>query len=249
MYSRQVLEQARALRARGLSISEVSRQLGVSRASVRTWCLSAPSASQRRDECPLCTDAVLDASAYASLLGFYLGDGTLSEAARYYSLRISCDADYPEIIADVSSSIRLVRPRATVFRVRAPGVIVVQANWRHWPCLFPQHGPGRKHERPIVLAPWQRRIVDEHPAPLLRGLFHSDGSRLCNNVTRRGTSGTTTYRYPRWQFSNRSDDIHRICQDALDLVGVPWRRSSAVHTSVSTRAGVAALDTLIGPKR
>jgi hypothetical protein len=25
---------------------------------------------------------------------------------------------------------------------------------------FPQHGPGRKHERPIVLEPWQLEIVD-----------------------------------------------------------------------------------------
>jgi hypothetical protein len=32
-----------------------------------------------------------------------------------------------------------------------------------WPCLIPQHGPGRKHERKIELVDWQRDIVDEHP--------------------------------------------------------------------------------------
>ena len=43
----------------------------------------------------------------------------------------------------------------------SPGAIVVSTvAWQHWPCLFPQHGPGRKHERPIVLEHWQRVIVD-----------------------------------------------------------------------------------------
>jgi len=38
------------------------------------------------------------------------------------------------------------------------------------------------------------------------------------------------------------------CSDALDLVGVAWRRSGQRTISVSTRAGVARLDGLIGPK-
>ncbi len=32
----------------------------------------------------------------------------------------------------------------------------VSAYSRSWPCLFPQHGPGMKHTRPIYLAPWQQ---------------------------------------------------------------------------------------------
>lgn len=99
---------------------------------------------------------------------------------RYHALRISCDAAYPGIVDDVDSTIRLVHPSRPVFRFRAPGVVVVQSHWKHWPCLFPQHGPGRKHERPIVLEDWQERIVAEHAADFLRGLFHSDGSRVRN---------------------------------------------------------------------
>jgi len=38
-----------------------------------------------------------------------------------------------------------------------------------WPCLFPQHGPGRKHERKIELAPWQEAIVDREPEQFIRG--------------------------------------------------------------------------------
>ena len=53
----------------------------------------------------------------------------------------------------------------------------------------------------------------------------------------------------RWQFTNESDDIRRLCRWALDLVDVPWRRSDRRTISVSTRAGVARLDELIGLKR
>ena len=35
---------------------------------------------------------------------------------------------------------------------------------------------------------------------------------------------------------------------ALDLAGIPWRRSNRKTISVSTRAGVARLDELIGRK-
>lgn len=38
-----------------------------------------------------------------------------------------------------------------------------------------------------------------------------------------------------------------VC-DALDLLGIPWRQSAHRTISVSTRAGAARLDELIGPK-
>ena len=49
-----------------------------------------------------------------------------------------------------------------------------------WPCLFPQHGPGKKHLRRIVLTRWQERSVRRAPELLLRGLIHSDGCRFVN---------------------------------------------------------------------
>ncbi|ANH40083.1 hypothetical protein I601_3678 [Nocardioides dokdonensis FR1436] len=61
-------------------------------------------------------------------------------------------------------------------------------------------------------------------------------------------AGWTWAPYPRWQFSNTSDDIRDLCCWALDLVDVAWRRSSTTTISVSTRAGVARLDELVGLK-
>ncbi|HEX4190450.1 MAG TPA: hypothetical protein VHZ06_05590 [Marmoricola sp.] len=76
--------------------------------------------------------------------------------------------------------IQAVHPERRTYRVAAPGVTVVQSYWKHWPHLFPQHGPGRKHERVLRLEPWQRDIVEAYPADFLRGLFHSDGSLVKN---------------------------------------------------------------------
>jgi hypothetical protein len=122
-------------------------------------------------------------------------------------------------------------------------------SWKHWPCLFPQHGPGRKHERSIVLANWQEDVVLDFPADFLRGLFHSDGARVRNWATRTVAGRRRRYDYPRWQFVNRSEEILQLCCWALDLVEVAWRRSGPRTVSVSRREAVAALDAMIGPKR
>jgi hypothetical protein len=121
-----------------------------------------------------------------------------------------------------------------------PSSVEVSAYSRSWPCLFPQHGPGRKHKRSIALADWQRELVAKMPEPLLRGLIHSDGCRFVNTGT--------NWRCARHSFSNRSEDILGIFQAACELVGVHCTR--APHTVyVSRKADVAVLDEFIGPKR
>jgi hypothetical protein len=248
MYPERVRAEALTRLAAGRSLSDVSRELSISRSALRAWRDSGPPAGPARS-CPRCDDAELAGPAYAALLGYYLGDGCLSATPLCFSLRVSCDASWPGIVADVVAALRGVRPGANVFRVSAPGVVVVAANWKHWPCLFPQHGPGRKHERPIVLEDWQSAIVDAQPAAFLRGLFHSDGSRVANWATRVVAGERRRYDYPRWQFTNNSADIRGLCCAALDLVDVAWRQSNWKTISVSRRADVERLDGLIGPKR
>ena len=106
----------------------------------------------------------------------------------------------------------------------------------------PQHGAGPKHPRPIVLEPWQRSIaVDRHPRLLLRGLIQSDGWRGVNRIGRR-------YAYPRYMFSNRSEDIRNLFVDACRAVGVVATPTSRWQLSVARGDDVALLDTFIGPK-
>jgi hypothetical protein len=112
---------------------------------------------------------------------------------------------------------------------------------KSWPCLFPQHGPGRKHEREIVLSGWQRRLVARWPALMLRGLIQSDGCRFQN--TGRGWS------HPRYSFTNHSPGIRSIFCDACDLMGLHWTTSAVRTIYVSRKADVATLDRFVGPKR
>ena len=107
---------------------------------------------------------------------------------------------------------------------------------------------GRKHQRKIDLEPWQQEIVNSHPGDFARGLFHSDGCRLINRVRRPVKGGDRWYEYPRYLFVNRSDDIHRLCGEALDRLGVAWRFSKPTTISVARREAVARLDEFVGPK-
>jgi hypothetical protein len=200
--------------------------------------------------CPRCDGAPFDGRAYAELLGWYLGDGYISSGRRgVFNLHVVNDATYTGLNAHLLDLMAAVKPNGRPHTRQVPGAVVTTVSWKHWPCLFPQHGPGRKHERPIVLEPWQQEVTTEFPADLLRGLFHSDGCRVDNWATRMVGGQRRRYDYPRWQFVNASEDILGVCTWALDLVDVAWRRSGPRTVSVSRREAVAALDEMIGPKR
>jgi hypothetical protein len=178
--------------------------------------------------------------AYAYLLGLYLGDGCLSWHRRdVYCLRITLDVKYPNIIADCARAMATVSARR-VAQTPAKGCVVVNASWKHWPCLFPQHGPGKKHLRTIELVPWQREIARKEPGRLLRGLIHSDGCRILNRV-----NGTA---YPRYHFTNKSKGILEIFCTACDDYRVHWTAPRPTMLSVARRTDIARLDLVIGPK-
>lgn len=132
-----------------------------------------------------------------------------------------------------------------VGQVQREGCVEVTSCSQHWPCMFPQHGRGPKHLRPIVLEPWQRWVaIERHPKSLLRGLIHSDGCRATNTI--KAPSGT--YSYPRYQFSNRSAEIRAIFTLACERVRIECRPSNAWTVSVSKMSEVARMDEFVGPK-
>jgi hypothetical protein len=245
VYSSAVRDRALVLRAEGRSVAEIARTLLVSRAAVSDW-LTNPSRSVTADarRCFVCAGSPApDPEAYSYLLGQYLGDGYIAVTARVTRLRIACAERYPLIAAEVDKAMRVVSGNRTSLVVSI-GYTDRGYYWKHWPCLFPQHGRGPKHARRIELAGWQREIVEAHPWPLIRGLIHSDRCRSVNRVTTRGKP----YAYPRYFFSNESGDIIGIFCAALDRVAVPWRLCRPNLVSVARRAAIAELDRYVGPK-
>ncbi|MHA6623014.1 hypothetical protein ACU436_38460 [Pseudonocardia sp. DLS-67] len=105
-----------------------------------------------------------------------------------------------------------------------------------------------KHTRSIVLEPWQDELVDQHTGAFLRGLFHSDGCRITNWAPRKSAGDARRYEYPRYFFTNKSEDILALCSVSLDLLGVAHRFPRPDTISVARREAVAALDVVVGPK-
>jgi len=242
-----LVNEALELRTLGLTAREIGERLAIPRGTVSGWIngrIPRPKAAGE-GECGACGGPGHDfrdlPSAYVYLLGLYLGDGCIATHPRgVYRLRLILDAAYPKILDEAEQAMRTARPSSRVGRVARPGCFEVSSYWKGWPCLFPQHGPGKKHQRYIELSNWQVELVSRRPDLMLRGLVHSDGCRFMN-------TGRGGWRNPRYAFSNLSLDIRRIFTDTCDLLGLHWTTSSRT-VYVSRKADVARMDRFIGPK-
>jgi hypothetical protein len=87
----------------------------------------------------------------------------------------------------------------------------------------------------------EEAIVERETEVFLRGLIHSDGCRCINRVYGK-------YYYPRYLFSQVSDDIRAIFCAACDRLGIEWRLNKWNSVSIARRDSVARLDEFIGPK-
>lgn len=247
--SKESQDRVRYLLDTGLGDDEISKRSGVGRATVRRW---------RRRGFPTPTTPVTfqpewwgadRRRTYAYLLGQYLGDGYVGLIGDSSSLVLACDAQYERIIEECLEAIAEFAPNppALLLPPDTKGTRIV-SYWAGWRLMFPQHGPGKKHEREIRLEEWQEAIVEEFPKDLIRGLIHSDGSRCLNTFTVELKGGPREYSYPRYFFTNYSADIRRIFCEGCDRIGVRWSRSNWRNISISHRRSVALLDGFVGPK-
>ncbi|MFE9247491.1 IS630 transposase-related protein [Streptomyces sp. NPDC007088] len=244
-----------ALLESGRSLNSVSKQTGVARATIREWQKRLLPRGRVASSCCRCQSSPqepADPAAYAYLLGLYLGDGCLSTGRRgVHTLRIACADTWPGLIRACAVAMASVLPN-NVWRTQCEGCVAVSSSSKHWTCLFPQHGPGKKHERHIFLENWQQEVVDAHPWAFVRGLIHSDGSRIINWTQRTIAGELKRYEYVRYFFTNRSDDIRGLYCATLDTLGVEWtvlhRDKRALNISVARKASVALMDRHVGPK-
>ena len=247
MHSAETVAQVLQLRESGLGARRISAVTGLPVRTITDWLAGRTPGGRRDPSAPRCdrcgasSHLIIDPAAYAYVLGLYLGDGHVSAHARdVFKLRIVLDEAYPEIIARCCAAVGALVPNK-VNQVRRRGCVEVYSYSKAWPCLLPQVAPGKKHERPIRLQPWQRFYAEEYAHDLLRGLIHSDGCRFIN-------TGRDGWRAPRYCFKNFSGDIRRIFCEACDVLSIRWTESGNT-IYVSRKADVARLDEYIGPKR
>jgi hypothetical protein len=245
MHDLELRYRALDLIAAGVNDCEVSRRLGVARTTVRHWRWATERNAPPRALCWRCWQPTrrveLSPADYAELLGLYLGDGHISPMPRTVRLRLSLDAKYPRIISDAEALLRRAFPDSRVGRVIADSgsTVVLWVYHRHLSCLFPQHGPGKKHERPIELEPWQHELVGAAPWAFVRGCIRSDG---CSFINRTGR-----YSYLSFEFRNWSTDILGIFASTCAAVGL-HPRQYANRVRLCRRADVAELMTYVGVK-
>jgi hypothetical protein len=188
------------LRAAGSNHCEIARRTGVPRSTARDWTTGRlPSRPRSGQGCARCGGSEhafehLDGAAYAYLLGAYLGDGYIARHPRgVHRLRISLDNRYPGIVEECRRAAQVVLPdnRVAIQRLEERGCSEVYVYSKSLICLFPQSGPGRKHERPVRLSRWQKEKVRGSTEAFLRGLLHTDGCRIATRcATARGPMST-----------------------------------------------------------
>ena len=171
MHSRAEVAAVLDLVAEGLTTSEIARRAGIPRSTVKDWLGGRIPSGAWWLPCDAHAFEGLDRAAYAYLLGMYLGDGCISTSKRgVHRLRITLDAVYPGIVGECVAAMSKVTPgRVRVGAKSGERAVEVSNYWNHWPCVFPQHGPGRKHLRPIGLRPWQEEMVSSHVELFIRG--------------------------------------------------------------------------------
>lgn len=248
MRSQTEFDEVLGLVEEGRNDTEIFQVTGIPRTTVRDWrrglgALTIRTGGGSGLACPLGHNfGGLPPREYCYLLGLYLGDGYIARSQRVWKLRITMDERYPGIIEECCGAMeRIMLGQTAHILQRQTKCVEVSMYSKHWPCFFPQHGSGRKHERRIELEPWQEMLVGKATECLLRGLIHSDGCRVV--TLDRGNPST------RYHFSNRSEDIKRIFCESLDRLGIDWTRPSEKQIAVYRKAGVARLDEFIGPKR
>jgi hypothetical protein len=258
MHPPEVRAEALALVEAGLNDCEISRRLRIPRTTVRDmrWYRDSPRHRGKHptaitETCPRCWRPAkpirFAREDYSALLGFYLGDGCISDLARTQRLRISLDTKYPGIIDAVQALLVRSFPHnpVDVIPYHDGACVNVSIHSRHLACAFPQHGPGKKHERRIELEPWQEAILRAEPWAFIRACIWTDGCAFINR--------TGPYEYLSYDFANCSADIarlfKRVCEELALRPRISEDARGCFHVRINRRESVALMLARVGLKR
>ena len=211
---------------------EIASILGVDRGTVTKWLKEKPKNIDRLDFLSIIKN---ENKIYSYILGLYLGDGYINKTDRAYRLRIFLDKKYSFLNDFVKEKME------KLFIYNKVGVNFEKSDCyelsvynKNLPDMFPQHGGGAKHTRPIILEEWQVSIIDW--LELIKGLFHSDGS----------------YYFDRdkdyYDFTNKSPEILELFKIGCEQINVNFTQPSKFHIRIGKRKDVKILKELIGTK-
>jgi hypothetical protein len=223
-YTKEQMGQVKKLFEDGKNQCEISRITGIPRGTLKSWLIPTYKRitdKPRNNYIPITDfDEYLDTpekrAAYSFILAVYLCDGVISrfKTFRVPSMRLFNDSKYPKNTSEWAEKLKIIFPENSVNVHKRPryNCNVVLLYSRKLLDLFPQYGNGRKHTRKLVFADWQKKIVQEFPEEFIRGCIQSDGCIYNQKV-----NGKV---YPRYAFTNMSEDIIDMLLWSLSLVGI-----------------------------
>lgn len=189
--------------------------------------------------------------AYAYILGIYLGDGCITlqdEKKKIYRLRITCDAKYPNIINQISDSLKLIMPANKIGFIKRYyqghlSCIDISCYSKLWSDIFSFYRVGRKHTYSIELENWHKEVIKSCTKDFWIGLYQSDGSRFYNKQSKQ----------IEYNFTQKSTDITNLFCWACDILnigyGAYWCPSRAAYTvSIVKSMDVANIEKFAKPK-
>jgi hypothetical protein len=228
MHPPEVKARALELVAQGLNHCEISRRMGIPpRNDPRLAAADLRPAQPRdpqRDMPPLLARRKADALHAWRLRGASrdLPRRRLPLGAPPHPATSGRAEKYPRIISDVRCLLERCIPHNRVDEVRSIACVHVSVYSTHPSCVLPQHGLGRKHERRILLEPWQHGLVDVAPWPFIRGCFRTDGCVFVNR--------TRPYEDLSYDFANKSDDMSSYS----------WAHAGSSASATGPRDGMGA---------
>jgi hypothetical protein len=156
---------------------------------------------------------------------------------------------YQQIVQDAAELLWRCLPENRVHVVKRTGCVDVSVYSSHLPCLLPQHGSRKKHERAIRLEGWQQDLLDEAPWPFIRACIRTDG---CAFINRTDVHRPKPYEYLTYEFANCSTDIAALFRAMCSKVGVLTRATQdgrgVWHVRINRRESVALLEHHVGRK-
>ena len=226
---------AKELLSKGMSESAAARHSGIPRVTIRDWLQRGfhPRSERTEIENPATyiNHSEKRRSAYAFILGEYLGDGCVRTYHRgVFRLDIYNDARYEGLNQLIEQKLAVILPDNKVGRIlQSRNCWDIYVYSKNIPVLFPQMGAGRKHNRKIRLRPWQIEIIDDYPNEFIKGLIYSDGCIYDNNMKKGGRE----YSYRSYSFSNKSKDIANYLSRSLKRIGIDvaprWAKNGEIY--------------------
>ncbi len=248
VYNDEEKNQVYKLAEEGMNKSDISRRLNIPRGTLKHWLNPRPRKTNipRNSYSPIIDfDHYLNSSekraAYSFTLAVYLCDGCISEykTFRAPSMRLTNDSKYPKNTEEWIQKLKTVLPNNSVsmFKKKCSNCYVVSTYSKKLIDLFPQHGSGRKHNRKLLFADWQIKIIREFPEEFIRGCIQSDGCIYFQKV-----SGKV---YKRYSFCNMSEDIIDLVLMSLSFVGIMKNKWQNLKTGKFVIQNFSKKDTAI----